>query len=193
MYLLSEAFPSDAFRASSLPTEIDSAGLLRGSVSPTAGLAFKWVSGSSQPSDVVWTDGFGILVSQSLRSMFSPMTGWSSTPVSLKDCFGTDYEGYHFLIVAGRCGAFQPFLSRRIEVENSNGRFAEYVGLHFSPGIASELDFQMPGANLNYVLLSRKARDVFQGGRFENVDIRDCKDVVLPELTYKAIVEKSFA
>jgi hypothetical protein len=106
-----------------------SIGLLKGTCELDVSLQFRRDKGSMW-NDVLFSTGYSILISEALAGKFRSenINGWDIAPVEVFDKTGEPVEGYHRLVVTGRCGEldedrckeialppFKPGLPERVE------------------------------------------------------------------------------
>jgi hypothetical protein len=161
----------------------------RGEALPTEPVQFRPAEDVSgrQLRDVIWTTGFfPVLVRERLIHLFvsEGFTGWDTYDVELVDHAGCPVDGYHGLVISGRCGPIDYSESEIVYELLPAGPSPSYKGYRFDPASWDGSDFFMP-PETEHRLVTAPVAIALRRANVRNVALERITDV----LTWRTIVD----
>jgi hypothetical protein len=163
----------------------DPVALLRGLQVPEVPIVFEYHSGGAERDMIGSTDGYAMLVSSRLISIFreNAFTGWDTYRASVYGKAGREIPGYRGLVVNGRCGDIDYSQCgpewRSVPVPRPG--FEEqkvWIGLHFELSSWDGTDIFMPESSQHIFVTERVVR-VSQQEKLENLTFTPLTEVEL--------------
>lgn len=161
--------------------DVDPTSILRGDVRVEEGTAV-WSSGKFQSQSPIWSSWPGVmwLHNSVIEHMVGEdVRGVSSYPASLIGKSGDLIQGYHGLVVFGRCGAIDFHRSERIVDVSGKVSGDKFRGIFFDEVSWDGSDVFMCRDNTCYLLFSQRAKDCLEP-LLSNVEFEPLTEIVLP-------------
>lgn len=181
-YFTGTGSESDFIADIDIDDDVDPLAVTRGESAVAQPVRARWAMGASKPGDVIWTRlVHPILVSTSILDALSKLscTGWSTYTVDLVGKKGEPIDGYHGLVVTGRCGPASWERGQRVMKKFPGGMKPVRRGLFFDEATWDGSDLWMPSDQKGNIFVSERARGVL--ARAKNVRLEPTTEVEMLE------------
>jgi hypothetical protein len=174
-YEMAEGSKRDAFRPD-LPNYVDLGRETlreyhRGQRRPLKPLQLAWAEGSRLMDFTGTTAVLPQVISQRFVDVLhaNSVTGWSTYPIELRGKDEQLIEGYHGLVVTGKCGPLQDERSRvETRIGKAGGRYTVKLGLFFEEARWDGSDVYTPD-DTSFVFVVGKVKRLLEKAKVSNV------------------------